>query len=217
MSEPTPTPAPAPVSRRSLWRSVRGGGAVLGLIVVVLALAHRPLLVGFANQFRVDNPAPSDALILLLGGADHRPRKALELYRRGLAPIILLAESGVQPVLKLDESELTRQYLVDEGVPAAAVQILPGGKVKSTRDEAIRVRAYARTQPIRRVTIVTTAFHTARGRWIFRRSLRGLNIDIRMAAADHPAFHEANWYHTEEGLVLYFAEFIKTLFYRLSY
>src|SRR5262245_58372839 len=67
--------------------------------------------------------------------------KAAELYRHGLAPIILIADSGVDPVLKFDESDLVRQYLIRGGVPAEAVRILPGGAVTSTREETLHVKA----------------------------------------------------------------------------
>ena len=82
-------------------------------------LAHRPLLVGFAFLFRVDDPpTASDAVVVLLGGSDSRPLKAAELYRRGLAPVVLLAD--------LNETERNRQALIRSGVPAEAIRILPG-------------------------------------------------------------------------------------------
>ena len=68
--------------------------------------------------------------------------------------------------------------------------------------------------------MVTTAFHTARARWIFRRILGKEKIDIRAAAAaaaNDPSFDESNWYQTEEGLIFYLNEFIKTIYYRIDY
>jgi uncharacterized SAM-binding protein YcdF (DUF218 family) len=207
-------PAPPNPARRR-WARRALGLALLGGVLGGLVLAHRPLLVGFAGLFRVDDPAPSDALVLLLGGPNHRPARAAELYRRGLAPIILLGTSG--PILGAStETWYYRQQLIARGVPADAIRILPA-EVTSTHDEAERVRDYARRHPLRRITVVTTSFHTARARWTFRKVLRELGIDVRAAAADHPRFREADWYRSEEGLVLYFGETIKSIYYRLAY
>jgi uncharacterized SAM-binding protein YcdF (DUF218 family) len=181
-----------------------------------LILAHRPLLVGFAGLFRVDDPAPSDAIVVLLGGPGHRPETAAKLYRQGLAPVVLVCSSGYGSDVHLDETEMYLATLTRLGVPRAAVRVLPG-RVTSTREEAQRVRGLVQSRPIRRIIVVTTAFHTARARWVFRRVLRGTGIDVRMAAAEHPQFNESNWYRSDEGMVLYFAETIKTLYYRLVY
>jgi uncharacterized SAM-binding protein YcdF (DUF218 family) len=181
-----------------------------------LALFHRPLLTGYARLFRVDDPSPSDAIILLLGGSTHRPDKAAELYRQGLAPRILLGREPENPFFPDDRSARIKTYLQGLGVPGDAIEILPG-VVTSTRDEALRVREYLARHPARRLTVVTTAFHTRRARWIFRRVLADLNVDVRAAAATDPDFNESNWYRTEEGLILYINETIKSIYYYFNY
>src|SRR5438105_1135897 len=63
-----------PPVRHPLWgrcRRVLGRLGLLGVVLLGLVLAHRPLLVGFARLFRVDAPAPADAILVLLGGFDH--------------------------------------------------------------------------------------------------------------------------------------------------
>jgi uncharacterized SAM-binding protein YcdF (DUF218 family) len=202
--------------RRRLRRAIRGG-LLVGLVGLVLVLTHRPLLVGFAYLFRVDDPpAPSDALVVLLGGMNHRPMKAAELYRRGLAPTVLLGTSAPIPFLDLSEAALNRQVLLRGGVPAGAIRMLPG-EVTSTRDEALRVRDYARSRGVRRITVVTTGFHTARARWIFRKVLRGSGVEVRLAAAADPRFDESNWYTNDEGLTTYVNETAKRVYYWLAY
>ncbi|MEO6810913.1 MAG: YdcF family protein [Isosphaeraceae bacterium] len=201
------------------WRRLQR--AVVRLIVVavaagVLVLVHRPLLAGFADLFRVDNPAPSDAIVVLLGGPGHRPERAAALYREGLAPVILVCTSGYDSAAHQDETAMYLKTLTQLGVPRQVIQVLPD-RVTSTRDEAQRVRDLARLRPWRRIIVITTAFHTARARWVFRKVLRGTGIDVRMAAAGHPQFQESNWYRSDEGLVLYFSEAIKTLYYWLIY
>jgi uncharacterized SAM-binding protein YcdF (DUF218 family) len=210
---PTP-PTPRSPLRRRLRRLLRWG-LVFGLLGLVLCLAHRQLLVGFASRFRVHDPAPSDALVVLLGQWTVRPASAAELYRRGLSPLILL---GTDEAADPEDSEtaLTRTVLIRCGVPDQAIHVLPG-VIQSTQEEAIRVREYAHTHPLRRITVVTNAFHTARARWIFRKALRGMNIDVRMAAAPDLRFDESNWYTREIGRRSYVSELMKTIYYRLAY
>jgi hypothetical protein len=64
---------------------------------------------------------------------------------------------------------------------------------------------------------VTTAFHTARARWVFQKVFRGTEVKIHAAAADHPSFTEANWYEYDDGWVTYAVEAVKTIYYRIVY
>src|SRR5438309_819965 len=77
----------------------------LGVLLLLTAF-HRPLLTGFAGLFRVDDPAPSDALVVLLGGPTNRPQRAAELYRRGIAPLILIGTSTDDPHARLNETQM---------------------------------------------------------------------------------------------------------------
>jgi uncharacterized SAM-binding protein YcdF (DUF218 family) len=103
------------------------------------------------------------------------------------------------------------------GVPAEAIRILPGGSVKSTHDEALRVLGYVRTHRVRRITVVTTAYHNARTRWTFLRVLHGSGVDVRMTASQDPRFTEADWYVRDEGIRAYLSEVLKICYYRLVY
>ncbi|MDB5351833.1 MAG: hypothetical protein JWN86_3080 [Planctomycetota bacterium] len=222
---PAPGPfrlAPGPIlppmenpSRRRWRRRLVRFGTVLGVLAVLVAF-HRPLLAGFAGLFRVNDPAPSDAIVMLLGGPSERPPRAAELYRKGLAPLVLLGTSTEDPNARVNETNLAIADMVQLGVPRSAIHVMPG-KVTSTQHEAMKVAEFSAAHPLRRVTVITTSFHTARARWIFRKVLRGKGIDIRMAAARHPQFDERSWFRSDEGLVTYFAEAIKTLYYRLVY
>lgn len=205
---------PAPKGSRG-WGRRRRRGVLIGLAILSVILAHRPLLVGFARLFRVDNPAQADAIVLLMGGWQCRPLRAAELYRDGLAPTILLCATEPIPYPDLCDSALNRKVLIHAGVPEDRVHVLPR-IVTSTRDEALQVRDYLREHPARRIIVVTTAFHTARAGWIFRKILRGTGIDVRTAAADDPRFNESNWY-TNRGLLYYLQEAPKRIFYELVY
>lgn len=204
---------PHPAARGRQLRAV----VIAALIIVIAAfsVAHRPLLAHFARLFRVDNPVASDAIVLLTGGWLNRPLRAAELYRQGLAPIILISASEPIPYPDLCDSALNRRVLLRAGVPDDRIVILP--KIStSTREEALQVRDYVRAKGLQRIIVVSTSFHTSRAHWIFERVLRGTGVDVRAAAADDPKFNESNWY-ANRGLRAYLQEGMKRLFYQVVY
>jgi uncharacterized SAM-binding protein YcdF (DUF218 family) len=203
-----------PRKRRWRRRLTRIGLAIAALALV--AALHRPILQGYAGLFRVDDPAPSDAIVVLIGGADHRAPHAAKLYRQGLAPVVLIGTSTTDRTSVFNETEVAVAEMVRLGVPRSAIMVMPG-QVTSTRHEVDKVVEYARSHPLRRITVVTTAFHTARARWIFRKTMQGQGIEVRMAAARHRDFDETDWFRSDEGLVTYFTETFKTIYYRLKY
>jgi uncharacterized SAM-binding protein YcdF (DUF218 family) len=190
---------------------------VLLSVVGVAAVFGPTALHGYARSFRVNDPAPSDAIVLLLGGLGDRPQRVAELYRQGYAPRILLGESGTIGRSTLSEARESRRILIEEGVPATAITILPPPVVTSTFMEAEAVRRFAESHRLRRIIVVTTDFHTRRACWIFRQVLSGTGIEVRGAASPHPLFSELNWYRSDEGLVTYLDETIKSLYYWIAY
>jgi uncharacterized SAM-binding protein YcdF (DUF218 family) len=203
------------------WRSlpiasrrwiVRGGILLLGANCLFLILSSEPFLTWFAYRFRAEDPlAQSDAIVFLLGALDRSP-KAADLYRQGLAPIILMSPTDDS----WGEAERHRRIMMDKGVPADAIRVLPGEVTRGTHDEAIRVRDYLRAHPMRRITVVTSAYHTARTRWTFRRVLRETGVEVRMVASD-PHFTEADWFMHDDGIKKYLLEIVKTVYYRVAY
>lgn len=191
-------------------RLLMGGLVLLGVDALFLILTYGPLLTWFAYQFRAEDPLmPSDAIVVLLANELERPATAAELYRQGLAPIVLMSPTSYV--------EHYRSALVRDGVPADAILILSGEEARNTHDEALRVRDYLRHQSMRRITVVTTAYHTARARWTFRKALFGFGLEVRMVAAEDRRFTEADWYMWDEGIRLYLLEAVKTAYYRLAY
>lgn len=202
-SRATPTTVAAPRRRNCLLR----WGLCVALTAVVLIAAHRPILRAFALGFRVSDPAPSDALVLLLGGDADRARKAAELFRLGYAPLIVMCSDP--------DTETNRQTLLTAGVPERAIRVL--GPVDDTHDEALQVREFVRAHRLDRITLVTTSYHTARSRWVFGRALRDRGVEVHTAASRSEEYDEANWYWTSRGRSTYARELAKFAYYRLNY
>ncbi len=87
---------------------------------------------------------------------------------------------------------------------------MPGGST-STIDDARLLRAYVERHRIRRILVVTSAFHTRRTRWVLHRVLDGLDVTVLMVPAADPRFNERNWWRHEAGLLAYVEEYLKWL------
>jgi uncharacterized SAM-binding protein YcdF (DUF218 family) len=207
-----------PGGRRTLWGALM---AALLLGPALLYLAREPLLVAAARALTIDDAqAPAGYLVVLGGGAETRPFTAAALYRSGFAPKVLIFDLKTDRVTELGlaptPDELYRKVLELEGVPAEAIQRLPG-VVDSSWDEARSLRRFLAAHPARRVILVTSAEHTRRARWIFRKVLAGLPVEVRMAAARHPSFDESNWWKNDAGALAYLHEYLKLPFYWIRY
>ncbi|MHC5539315.1 YdcF family protein [Singulisphaera rosea] len=200
-----------PFSRRRLAAAL---GLWLTVDLLYLGLTSETVLTWIAWSCRLEDPlVEADAIVLLLGGPLDRPARAADLYLRGLAPVVLLGSTEAVS----SEGSLHRHALIQEGVPEVAIHILPGGPVESTYDEALRIREYVRSRPIRRIIVVTTAYHTRRAGWTFRKVLREAGVDVRVAASRDPEFGEEDWYKSDLGTTIYRWEIAKNLYYRLVY
>lgn len=218
--DPNPPTAPAAAAkpkRRRRWR-FRLAVVAVALLAVLAAspVWAPPMLQRYALSFRVNDPKPSDAICILLGGFQVRPMRAAELYLRGYAPRVLIVDYPDDIFYGSMESQLARILTRRAGVPDEAL-VRVRARVTSTEEEARLYREYAERNGLKSLLVVTSAFHTRRSRWIFERVFAGSGIRLSYAASFEPHVNERNWYTTDEGLVVYFSETLKTLYYYLRY
>jgi uncharacterized SAM-binding protein YcdF (DUF218 family) len=114
-----------------------------------------------------DQAAPSDA-IAVLGAAEYDGRPspvfharldhALELYQRGIAPLIItLGGPGGD---QYTEGAVGREYLMARGVPEEA--IIAETESRNTEDSARRIAVIARANGLHRLVIVSDGTHLFR-------------------------------------------------------
>jgi len=104
------------------------------------------------------------------------------------------------------------------GVPAEKIIILPvPGGATSTFDEAAAFRQYLEARPIRKIILVTSAFHTRRARWICNGAFSGLRVTLEVAAVPYRDFDQTNWWKHENGLIALNNEYVKLVYYLFKY
>jgi uncharacterized SAM-binding protein YcdF (DUF218 family) len=195
-------------------------GACVAAAWAVLAWGAARALVAEAELERAD-------LIVVLGGSaayEERARHAARLYREGRAPLVVLTFDGTLAGWSQAEQanppfvRLAREELLRAGVPAGRVEVLPG-LVTSTHEEAALVCAFATGRGARSVLVVTSAYHSRRALWTFRRAARsgGLVVGLSAAPAGGQSPSAAFWWLSPEGWRQVAAEYPKLIYYRVKY
>ncbi len=141
---------------------------LLGGIAGALTLAT----VGIAiyHDARIDQRAPADG-ILVLGAAQVNgyPTKAfrarldhaLELYRQGHAPVVVLVGGTADP-LEPTEAEVGAAYLAERGVPSSALIVVPEGR--NTWHSLEAARPAMEQAGLHRLLVVSDGFHLFRAK-----------------------------------------------------
>jgi uncharacterized SAM-binding protein YcdF (DUF218 family) len=141
-------------------------------MAVAIVLLGGSLVAAVYLAARADQERSVDA-ILVMGAAqfDGRPSAVLrgrldttlQVWEAGVAPLIIVT-GGKMPGDRFTESEASRDYLVEHGVPEEAILLENEGRTTQTSLE--RAADIARSNSVDSVLIVTDGFHMFRSRLI---------------------------------------------------
>lgn len=184
--------------RRRRW-------AGLLLIAAALGVAYfSTVYYSVWHQARLDEVRQVD-VIVVLGAAQYwgRPSPvlrarldhALKLYRHGFAPRIITT-GGVGRGAAFSESEVSREYLSQQGVPAEFVTVETEGK--STIQSALAVAEIMDRMELRSCVVVSDAYHIFR----IKRMFESLGIEV-YGSPRRPQQISAwrrHWFYARESL-----------------
>lgn len=174
-----------------LWRR-RAARGLVALALAILLLPSTPLcadaLLGpLEARYPLRTAAASetaDAIIVLGGGTSGRSARqpevelqqsgmrllhALRLYQQHKAPLLLLSGGNLWP--GETEAEQMRLIFHEWGVPDSALLLEP--RSRNTYENAVESLRLCRERGLRRVLLVTSAFHMPRALAIFRHQANG--------------------------------------------
>ena len=199
---------------------------LLRAIVVVLLLW--PFAAWAAAKFLVV-AAPvehADAIVLLSGSSSYKERalRAAELFGAGEASRIILTNDGQQGswsnTLQRNPFyyESTLAELNRLGVPRERVDVLLE-PVSNTYEEALLVRSHIEKQQIRTILVVTSAYHSRRSLWTYRRVLsdNGVRIGLESARVGWQTPSPWTWWLGFRGWQIVPTEYFKLIYYRLRF
>ena len=168
----------------------------------------------------------ADAIVVMSGSATfrERARHAAALFNDGRASRIVLTNDHVMSSWSEQEQrnpfyyERSRDELRLAGVPddKIAVIMVP---ITGTYDEVVLLKQYAEANHLSSLLVVTSAYHSRRVLWTFRRVFAGtgelIGIDPAQTGAETPS--AGTWWLHRLGWEMVPKEYVKMLFYRLRY
>ncbi len=210
----------------SLARRRRGRTLLFLLTVPILVVAfawtaRTSILRESAALWVISDPlAPADAIAVLGGGLSLRPLAAANLYKKGLAGKILVANVKPSALEKLGiarpQAVVARNILRKLGVPDDAI-IGFGTDVSSTFDEARALALWAKNDGARTIIVPTEFFPSRRQRWILNHELAPVGARAIIDTLEPAEYDARDWWRHEQGLIDFQNEVIKYLYYRLKY
>ena len=195
-------------SRR--WRcgsDPQAGGIISSLIslafLVVLCgalyLARHPILRFVGEGWVIEDPMDhADAIIVLSDDNFYADRatRAAELYRQGMAPIVVASGRKLRPYAGI--AELMEHDLLERGVPKEKI-IRVAHNADNTKDEAKVLAQLTLERRWHSVIVVTSNYHTRRARYIFQRVLPA-GVAVHVAGARDAGFDPERWWEARKSL-----------------
>jgi uncharacterized SAM-binding protein YcdF (DUF218 family) len=149
------------------------------------------------------------ALVLAGESRDcERTDAGIRLLQEGRVDTLIL--SGCRVFKNRYQSEFMAEYAVQQGVPRERVFEFRQDTY-STQQEARQLVRQFRLQNLDTVLVVTSSFHTARTRRIFRKLAQGYPV-VLLSSADYHLYDPNAWWSNRESRKLWFNEWIKTFF-----
>ncbi len=192
----------------------------LGLTLFLFANRNE-ILNGVGNWLvKSDPPKQTECCFVLGGNSFERGLSAVHLFEQ--FPNQKFATTGGNypyQILCLDtsmfEAELTKHMMVSKGVPSEQIDILTAAH--STMEESDEILQYCNDHQIQNITIISSAFHLRRVRWVFEEKFEDAGINVNFHGATAIEYDQTNWWHNEEGMIMVNNELVKLLYYFIKY
>jgi uncharacterized SAM-binding protein YcdF (DUF218 family) len=177
--------------------------AFVALLCVVVYAARYPLMRLAAQSWIVEDPLQRADAILVLGNDNFygdRASRATELYRQGLAPMVVASGKRLRP--GADVASLVEHDLIERGVPKGSI-VRYAHDAENTREEAEGLLQIVTARNWKSVIVVTSNYRTRRARYIFEKVF-GKSCAVRVASAHDAGFDPERWWE-KRGSVKEFA------------
>jgi uncharacterized SAM-binding protein YcdF (DUF218 family) len=193
--------------------------ACLLLILCAYAFVHLGTFLVYEEPL-----AKADAIFVYAGSQAERPLEAVDLYKAGYAPIVVLTRPKEEPAVDLLASRgitlptrfsLMREVLDKLGVPDAAI-VVPDRIHDSTAAEAETLSELAMSRRWRRVIVVSSKYHLRRVKLASERALRGSGVDIIVRGTKYDTVQPSRWWTERADIRILLWEYPKLVSYMLG-
>ena len=198
------------------------------LIASLSAVVAWPVIAWTAAQLLIvkSDLNSVDAIVVLSGSSTFIERTdwAARLFREGRAPLIILTNDSLISGWNRGEErnpyfyELAARELRERSVPAQKIRVVPE-IATGTYEESLELREYATTHKLKRLLVVTSAYHSRRALWSMRHACAGSGIEIGIDGPP-PGWQTPSpwsWWWHRWGWNVVAGEYAKLLYYRWNY
>lgn len=198
--------------------------SVLASLVISIITFRQTILISFGEYLITRSPLEkADAILVLAGSVPDRILEAVDIYKRGYAPLIILTKGpqpqGYDELLKLgievpEGHELNQIVAEKMGVPESAI-VMIGKRADSTYSELQTVyNDFLQKEGLKSVILVTSKSHTTRTTKIFKHVTNG-EIKVITRPSRYDSFDPTNWWKVRRDLGLTLFEYQKLIHYYL--
>jgi DUF218 domain len=178
------------------------------VVVLALVFAHQA-----AHLLVVDQPAKSDAIVVLAGETSLRPIHAVELLRQGMAPHVFMNAETRVLVYDQELTDIAQKYIntLPEANRISVCPIIGFSTAAEATDVGRCLQSWDAHQGVHTILIVTSDFHTRRALLIFRNRLP--QYEFSTAAARAPGSFGDAWWTNREWAKSTLDEWLKILWF----
>lgn len=199
--------------RSSVEQKGQRGGMVISLVVLLFVVAlcalvyfaRHPIMRFLAESWVIDEPPAKADAIVVLGDDNYfadRATRATELYRQGVAQVIVASGRRLRPNASV--SEMMVHDLVERGVPKEKIVSFTHD-AQSTIEEAEALVKLVKEHRWSSVVIVTSNYHTRRTRYIYGKVFPP-GIRVTVASARDGDFDPEKWWEKRQSIKLFTRE-----------
>lgn len=196
----------------------RGAAAAIACALAGLAWTARRRLLRRAGGLLVvsDRLVPADAILLPYSPTRARARFAADVFRAGYGRAIYVTNLHYDVAGMPDHgtAPFTRQALIDHGVPAEAIQVIPD-MLTSAHEEARVLAPRLHAAAVRRAIVVAEPGRMRRTILAYRQAF-GPGIELLAAPSPSHDFSPDTWWQHRRGLHTALNEFLRLGYYLLA-
>ncbi len=194
---------------------------VVGSLLIAVWVFRIGILQGIGSFLvSTDATCKADALYVLGGAPLDRGSYSNRVLDQGCVPLAFCTGANVPQSFRAEgrmvtEADLSRAAAIRAGADPGMVLPFPYGT--STWEEAAGVLHHAQSKAYDTVLVLTTEFHTRRVGKVFRQRFKDSGIAVLVQAAPSSEYEAAHWWKSEEGLLMVNNEYVKSLYYAITY
>jgi len=190
---------------------------IFSSLAFLIYLVRVPILESmgiFLKYENLDSSNEIETLVVLSGNAYDRGTEAVKYLRFKKVNLIICPGSNPQKCLltyniKKTEAEVTRDFLIKNKIDSNKIVLTYFGT--STLEESVGILKYCTKNGIKKLSILSSDYHTRRVKVLFDRTFRDSKIKLYYKAAPSSDFNLKEWWKTESGLIQVNNEYIKLI------